>query len=116
MVVINQLFRCKPPVDLVYRYAHLFGLSGLSDKSLFGLQDMKRHNTVNRIKRDMIPDLKSLYIDCKAGFLTDINDRTAITVFRQLLRPLGLRLDRTHATVDSKRVTLYQLTSHVDET
>lgn len=109
-MTINQLFREKPSEELVYRYCHLFGLSGMRDTKWFNKQDMARNSTIQRIHTTILDDLKKLYIGCKArSYLTDIDDNLAITVLRQLVRTLGYTVKRRTTSIGGKRIVEYQL-------
>ncbi len=113
-MTINQLFKEQPPTELVYRYCHLFGLSGVSDKKWFSKSDMMQHDTLCKIRTTLFDDLKKLYIDCKAkSYLTDMNEKSAITILRQLAKTLGYTVERRVVTTCNRRHTEYQLSKAI---
>jgi hypothetical protein len=108
--MINQLFREQPSKHLVYSYIKAFGLAGLNDWSRFTKKDMCREGTVNKIQKDLIEDLKNIYIRCKArSYLTDMDENVAITVLRQLLRTQGYAVTRHSTTKGGDRVVEYSI-------
>lgn len=100
--MINQLFKVKPSTELLYRCAHTFGLTGMNDKRKFSFREMAQNGTVSRMNTQLRPDLESVYMDCKKSYLADLTERSALTVFRQLARTHGYRIERTDGS-------LYQL-------
>ena len=109
-MTINQLFKIRPSQELIYRYCHLFGLAGMSDRKWFTKNDMARCHTVSKIQDTVFDDLKKLYVDCKAkSYLTEINDKSAITILRQLIKTLDYTLKRRTVTISGIRCTEYQL-------
>jgi len=104
--MINQLFREKPTKELVYRYCQLFGLSGMQDRKWFN----REHIVDTLSASSLLDDLKNIYIKCKArSYLTDIDDRVAITVLRQLIKTYGYTLKTQTITRNGKRIKEYQL-------
>lgn len=105
--MINQLFRVQPSKELVYRYCQLFGLSGMQDRKWFTREHI---NVDTLVASPVLDDLKDIYIKCKArSYLTEIDDRVAITVLRQLLKTYGYTLKTHTITRNGKRVKEYQL-------
>lgn len=105
--MINQLFRVQPSKELVYRYCQLFGLSGMQDRKWF----TKEHINMDKFAASpVLDDLKNIYIKCKArSYLTDFDDKVAITVLRQLIKTFGYTLKTQTITRNGKRVKEYQL-------
>lgn len=109
-MTVNQLFREQPAPEFVYRYCQVFGLSGMNDRKWFSKKDMSLHGTIRKINNNLLDDLKRLYIKCKArSYLTDIDERLAITVLRQLLKTQGYGINKKVVSVDGNRMMLYQL-------
>jgi hypothetical protein len=109
-MTVNQLFKEQPAPEFVYQYCQLFGLSGISDRRWFGKKDMMSNNTIRKINKNLLDDLKKLYIKCKArSYLTDIDDKLALTVLRQLIKTQGYSINKKAVCVSGTRMTLYQL-------
>ena len=109
-MIINQLFKEKPPIELIYRYCHLFGLSGIYDKKWFTKKDLINNQTVQKIHDNILDDLKGFYIRCKArSYLTDIDETLAITILRQLLKTNGFKVITRNIAIDGFRRTEYCL-------
>ncbi len=110
--MINQLFNCHPSIDLTYNIVKLFGLHGLSDPSYFSKYDMRERNTVSKIKNTMIEDLKRLYLKCKAkSYLTDLDEKSVLTILRQILRYHGYQLISRSKCKDGNRYQIYRILS-----
>jgi hypothetical protein len=108
--MINQLFRENPAEELIYRVCHVFGLSGMQDRRWFSKQDMQSHGTINKINTSLLDDLKNVYIRCKArSYLTDIDDKLALTILRQLLKTRGYKVTTRTVQRNGQRLTQYQL-------
>ncbi len=110
-MAINQLFRYQPPMELVSKYLHLFGLSGIHDRNWFSVERLRQNRTTEQIKTKLFDDLKNLYIECKAkSFLSDITEHSALTILRQLARTKGHNLNTRTRTVMGKKQLEYQIT------
>jgi len=109
-MTINQLFRVSPSAELIYRYCQLFGLSGMRDRRWFSKVDMCSYSTVHKIKETVLNDLRSVYLKCKARtYLTDFDEKLAITVMRQLLKTQGYQVETRTVSVNGKRLVQYRL-------
>lgn len=108
--MINQLFRSPPAENLVYRVCHVFGLSGIRDRRWFSKQDMHSNDTINKLNDNLLNDLKSIYIRCKArSYLTDIDEKLALTILRQLLKTQGYKVNTRTVQRNGQKITQYQL-------
>lgn len=92
-MVINQLFINKPDYKILLGVANAFGIRDLTDfNSHFDAVTMNNIMTIERIK-ELEPLLASYYIPCKKDkFTTNLNYNKAITIFRQLLKTVGMTL------------------------
>jgi len=103
--MINQLFRVQPSKKIIYQYCQLFGLSGIQHRKWFSREHINIQNN-----SAVIDELKTIYIKCKArSYLTDMDDKVAITVLRQLVKTYGYTLKTHVITRIGKRVKEYQL-------
>jgi hypothetical protein len=109
--MINQLFNEPPAEELVYRVCHVFGLSGMQDRRWFSKGDMQTNGTINKLTDNiLLDDLKKIYIRCKArSYLTDIDDKLALTIFRQLLKTQGYKVLTRTLQQHGQRITQYRL-------
>lgn len=107
--MINQLFRETPAEELIYRVCHVFGLSGITDQRWFSKLDMRSCGTITKIN-GLLDDLKNVYIKCKArSYLTDIDEKLALTILRQLLKTQGYKITTRTVHRYGGRITQYQL-------
>lgn len=108
--MINQLFSELPAEELIYRVCHVFGLSGIQDNRWFSKRDMHACGTINKLNDLLLDDLKKIYIKCKArSYLTDIDDKLALTILRQLLKTKGYKVRTRTVQLDGQRMIQYQL-------
>lgn len=109
-MIINQLFKESPSRDLAQRLACYFGLTGLDDSSYFSREWMQKHSTIKNIKENLLDELKKLYIQCKAkSYLSDIDEKSALTILRQILRVHGYNIISRSKCRDGVRFLEYRV-------
>lgn len=111
---INQLFTKKVEVGTLLKVLQCFGLNGLMDRKMFSKSDMVAEKTVERLK-SLKTELSEYYLPCKAKvYLDDMNEKKAITVFKQLLRLYGYNLLSKEKNLNGKKVIYYKLCNTSD--
>ena len=109
--MINQLFRSQPSRELACQLVHYFGLAGLQDNKPFSKFDMRREQTIEKIRGNLLGDLKEIYIHCKAkSYLTELDERSVITILRQILRTQGYTITSRSKYRSGERFKEYQIT------
>jgi hypothetical protein len=63
-MVLNQLFRISPSLELTIKLIKIFGLRDINDKTEFCVLDMDRLNTLGNFK-NIQKEIKNCYIPCK---------------------------------------------------
>jgi hypothetical protein len=111
---INQLFKEKIEIELLMRLVNSFGLNDLNDKRHFSKYDLQQLNTVQQIN-DMRPCLEDVYLPCKARiYLTDICEKRAVTILKQMLRVHGYYLASREKNINNKKIIFYQIMCEKD--
>ena len=110
--MINQLFQDKPSIELVSRMVEYIGLKDLQDPRFFTKKDMHSNNTVEKIKENLLAELKKIYIKCKAkSYLTDLDETSVLTILRQILRVHNLQLISKNKCIRGNRHQQYRILS-----
>tara|TARA_B100000674_G_C37470296_1_gene746706 strand:- start:231 stop:650 length:420 start_codon:yes stop_codon:yes gene_type:complete len=83
MVIKNQLFRKKVPLELVLKILNAFGLKDFEDRTNFSRKILDKIKTVDKIK-ELKPELEKYYLPCKSRtYLSGLNNKNVITILRQ---------------------------------
>lgn len=92
-----------------------FNLSGLEDRRFFNKYEMEHMQTVSRL--ELIREaLSAYYIPCKARcYLTELSEKRAITVLKQVLRLHHHRLVSYEKNISGKKVIFYRIASERGE-
>ena len=108
--MINQLFKNTPSIELASNMVKYIGLKDLQDPRFFSKQDMHCNNTVKKIKENLLAELKKIYIKCKAkSYLTDLDEKSVLTILRQILRVHNLRLISRSKCIRGNRHQQYRI-------
>lgn len=83
--MINQLFRRCPTDDELEIILKCYGISNLNDDININYTSMKIHNTIDNlyINLDILIDI---YLPCKYKFISELTDKRAITLLRQITK------------------------------
>lgn len=103
-----QIFREKPPLELVEQCLKCFGLHSLSDPSLF-----TKSNCELYAFESYIPLLEPYYIPCKAKeyLYKQLTPSSALTILRQLLHTHSYSLLPSEKSVHGKKSIWYSVSS-----
>jgi hypothetical protein len=72
----NQLFKKILPIKLIIKILNCFGFNSLDDKKYISKKDLKKWNTVEKIKKLVEKELKSYYLPCKSKiYLKNITEK-----------------------------------------
>lgn len=111
----NQLFTVEPSFDFVQKIMELFLGKNINNPyyqfSRKMLEDKKIVEEINK----MVPELKEYYLKCKhTKYLEKIDSKKCITIFRQLLRVHGYKVNSTEKYQNGSKFLLYQVEKHKD--
>jgi hypothetical protein len=115
---INQLFTKKVDTEVLIKLLNCFGLNDLNDKRFFCKFDIVQLNSVQKLK-EMTDELEEYYLPCKAKIYldeTNMNEKRAITVLKQVLRLHGYHLISKEKNVNNRKIIFYQLQNEKDRT
>ena len=104
-----QLFCDKPSKEFLVELLNCFNLKDLNDTKEFCKGELIEFNTVLKIE-ELIPELVLYYLPCKAKiYLSDMNEKRAITVLCQFLKLFDYKLNRKEKIVNKKKIIYYKL-------
>ncbi len=109
-MVVNQLFSEKPSLDLINRYIKTFGLNNIDDTTEFTILDMIHHNTLIQIQM-LHNELADIYLPCKKQYIDNLDNKTAITVLRQLIKIYDHDLLSREKFIKSTKYLVYKIVS-----
>jgi hypothetical protein len=109
-MVVNQLFSEKPSLDLINRYIKTFGLNNIDDTTEFTILDMMQHNTLIQIQM-LHNELADIYLPCKKQYINNLDNKTAITVLRQLLKIYDHDLLSREKFIKATKYLVYKIVS-----
>ena len=105
----NQLFREIPPYDLVELILKHFIPDMNSFNYTFSKQDIIQKNIIMNITQH-IETLKTYYLKCKViKYLSDINEKSIITILRQILKPHGFNIKSKEKYMNEQKFLIYSL-------
>ena len=105
----NQLFRYKPPLDLVKKILICFGLDDFEDRRCFNRDMLEQINAVEQI--ECLKDKLSIYyLPCKArNYLNELTEKNIITLLRQLVKLYGYTLNSAEKYSRGVKKIIYQV-------
>ena len=108
-MTINQLFKSKPPKDLVEELLQLCGINGFNDTKYFSRNDLVQLNVLDKLD-DFINNLKQYYLPCKQKiYLQSMNYKKLITLLRQCIKLYGYKLISKEKYLKGEKIIIYQI-------
>lgn len=105
----NQLFRYKPPLELVNKILNCFGLEGFEDRRCFNRNMLEDINAVENIEC-LKDELAIYYLPCKArNYLNELTEKNIITLLRQLVKLYGYTLNSCEKYSRGIKHIIYQV-------
>lgn len=104
-----QLFSEQPPIEFMHNLLLCYGLIGFDDTIEFSKQDLIENKTINKLE-DMLLEIVMYYLPCKSRiYLSDLDEKKAITVLSQFLKLFTYKLSRKERIVDKKKLIYYKI-------
>jgi hypothetical protein len=117
-MVINQLFISKPPIELLQKLIHGFGIKKFNDKKEFSYLDMDILNTL-KVFHQLELELSKYYLPCKKKiYFNDIKNLTnkeAITILKQLLKIYDYHLSSREKFIKGTKYSVYKIITKQDK-
>ena len=105
----NQLFRYKPPLELVLKILNCFGLEDLDDRRCFNRVMLEDIDAVEHIEI-LKDELAIYYLPCKArNYLNQLTEKNIITLLRQLVKLYGYTLSSCEKYSRGVKHIIYQV-------
>lgn len=99
-----------PPLTTVHKVFEAFDISDIHDTIPFTRADVVKKEV--GIKLSMIPELRDIYLPCKASiYLSEpITTSRCLTILRHMLRTVNATLDTTEQYMCGHKVVVYRIT------
>tara|TARA_Y100000591_G_scaffold318255_1_gene328945 strand:+ start:2289 stop:2672 length:384 start_codon:yes stop_codon:yes gene_type:complete len=113
-MAINQLFKSKPPFNLVLKICLYFGidLEDLSKKNSFTKNELVKLDLETKFP-EFEETLKQYYIPCKCKiYLNNITISKSVTILRQLLKLYNFKISSNESYNNSKKYIIYVITQN----
>ncbi len=105
----NQLFKINPDQQIVCKILDAFGLTGLDDTRYFSREYLTEEGVVSKL-HIFQDELQEYYMKCKRNWYIPIrNEKKAITVLRQFIKPYGYKCQGTEKSVGGEKTMMYQM-------
>ncbi len=106
----NQLFTIEPPFDFVKKVMELFLGKNINNPYYQFSRKMLEDRKIVEEMIQLVPKLKEYYLKCKhTKYLDKIDSKKCITIFRQLLRVHGYKVNSTEKYQNGSKFLLYQV-------
>ena len=108
-----QLFRDKPPINIVLIMLTRVGIENLQDiKHTFTKEDIANCIEDN-CWEECLASLKEYYLPCKyKNYCENITEKKIITVMKQCLRPYSFKLESKEKYLSGKKHIIYFLKNY----
>ena len=104
---MNQLFRKKPPLELINKILGFVGIINFNENYKFTREDLKNKDVVQKVLDE---GMEEYYIKCKYDkYFIDLNEKKLITIFRQLLRIYGYKIVSIEKFSNGNKYLVYHL-------
>ena len=113
-MAINQLFKSKPPFNLVLKICLYFGidLEDLSKKNSFTKNELVKLDLESKFS-ELEDLLKQYYIPCKCKiYLNNITISKSVTILRQILKLYNFKITSNESYNNSKKYIIYVITQN----
>ena len=113
-MAINQLFKSKPPFNLVLKICLYFGidLEDLSKKNSFTKNELVKLDLESKFS-ELREALKQYYIPCKCKiYLNNITISKSVTILRQILKLYNFKITSNESYNNSKKYIIYVITQN----
>ena len=113
-MAINQLFKSKPPFNLVLKICLYFGidLEDLSKKNSFTKNELVKLDLESKFS-ELRDALKQYYIPCKCKiYLNNITISKSVTILRQILKLYNFKITSNESYNNSKKYIIYVITQN----
>lgn len=113
-MAINQLFKSKPPFNLVLKICLYFGidLEDLSKKNSFTKNELVKIDIESKFP-ELEDALKQYYIPCKCKiYLNNITISKSVTILRQILKLYNFKITSNESYNNSKKYIIYVITQN----
>ena len=110
-MTINQLFKNKPPIDLINKILNSFNIDGVDCERIFSVKTMELNNAIIK-SRPLLKELEEYYLPCKQKVdVYKLTNKKLITIIKQLLRIHQYMLVSIEKYSNGNKFIVYQIKS-----
>ncbi len=109
-MTFNQLFKKKPTLELVFKILSLLKINTLEEMKTKSFSKNEITENILKQMEELKPEFEDYYIKCKFDvYFTFIDDKKLITILRQCLRAVDLKLVSKKEYISGKRLIVYSV-------
>ena len=113
-MTINQLFKKKPPIDLINKLLNSFNIESINCDRIFSVKTLEVNNAIIKSK-PLLKELSEYYLPCKQKvYFTSLTNKKLITIIKQLLRIHNYKLISIEKYSNGNKFIVYQIKSEQD--
>ena len=117
-MVLKQLFKSKPPIELLENIIKGFGLKNLNDKQEFSYINMNKNKTLHTF-HNLENEFIKYYLPCKKkkyfNSINTLTNKQAITILRQLLKIYNYDLFSKEKFIKGIKYSVYKIITQNDK-
>lgn len=111
-MTINQLFKNKPPIDLINKLLNSFNIDGVTCDRIFSVKIMEHNNAIIKSK-PLLKEIEGYYLPCKQKvYFNKLTNKKLITIIKQLLRIHQYKLISIERYSNGSKFIVYQIKSN----
>tara|TARA_R110000824_G_scaffold178108_1_gene357724 strand:+ start:2058 stop:2432 length:375 start_codon:yes stop_codon:yes gene_type:complete len=108
--MLNQLFSRKPNPTELTKILNCYNLKDLEDTYIISSATLKFHKTVQRLY-DIVGILMELYLPCKYYYFSNLDQKSAITILRQIVKLFDKNVKYSFIVNDKVKIVNFYINS-----
>ena len=108
-MTINQLFKQKPPKEVVCELLNIFGLEGFDDDKQFNRNNLINLNLIENLN-NFKSKIEEYYLPCKRKiYLENLTIKKSITILRQIIKLYDYIVKSNEKYIKGEKIIVYQI-------
>lgn len=113
-MTINQLFKKKPPKELILKLLLLLNITDFKSDVKFSQKTINDNNVLIKCI-PIIEELKNFYLPCKQKiYLIDLTPKKIITIIKQCIKLYNYKLISKEKYINGTKIILYNINMNKD--
>jgi len=114
-MTINQLFKKKPPKELILKLLLLLNIIDFKSDVKFSQKTINDNNILIKCI-PIIEELKKFYLPCKQKiYLIDLTPKKLITIIKQCIKLYNYKLISKEKYINGTKIILYNINMNKDK-